>query len=247
MKLLIPSLLLLLCTNIQPLHAQHGSNEHSLKENEIHRPVIALIGDSTVTDTAGWGKAFAARFGDKVVVKNFAAGGRSSKSWLAEGRMEAVLKAKPDYALIQFGHNGQPGKGPERETDPETTYREHLQIYIRKLTEIGASPILVSSVTRRDFNSEGKISTRNGRTLSLLPWATAAREVAADAGIPFVDLYHRSVDFHNQTGKETSNTFSPKQGDITHFNEAGATAIANLVVDELRRINSPLVPLLDSE
>jgi len=213
------------------------------------RVVIALIGDSTMTDAAGWGKAFAERLGDSVVVKNFAAGGRSAKSWLAEGRMEAVLEAKPDFALIQFGHNGQPGKGPARETDPATTYREFLKVYVETLREIGVQPILVSSVTRRDFTTEGKIRIQLSEeivpgekvTRPLLPWAEAAKEVAAELGVPFVDLYRLSVAYHDKIGKEESEAFSPKEGDITHFNEQGAKVIADLVIAELVRIESAIV------
>jgi lysophospholipase L1-like esterase len=65
---------------------------------------IALIGDSTVTDTSGWGKAFADRFGGEVTVVNFSVGGRSSRSWHDEQRLPPALAEKPDYVLIQFGH-----------------------------------------------------------------------------------------------------------------------------------------------
>ncbi len=204
--------------------------------------VVALIGDSTVTDTAGWGAAFADRFGSNVEVKNFAAGGRSAKSWLAEDRLPEVLEAKPDYVLIQFGHNGQPGKGPDRETDPATTYREFLRRYVDEFRAIGAKPILVSSVTRRDYDLSGKIrvdpsKTKNPEdrvTLPLRPWAEACKEVAEKTETPFVDLYGASAAYHNHIGETASWHFSPKENDITHFNSAGAEAIANLVIDGLR-------------
>ena len=131
--------------------------EFSIAEDSEKKITIALIGDSTVTETAGWGAAFAKRFSPHVTVHNFSAGGRSAKSWLAEDRLPAALAVKPDCVLIQFGHNGQPGKGPKRETDPATTYRELLKQYVQEFREIGARPILVSSVTRRDFTGEGKI------------------------------------------------------------------------------------------
>src|SRR4051812_44690800 len=77
---------------------------------------IALAGDSTVNDKTGWGIGFAKAMNDQAEVTNFAKGGRSSKSFIDEGHWQKVLDAKPDYVLIQFGHNDQPGKGPERET-----------------------------------------------------------------------------------------------------------------------------------
>lgn len=205
--------------------------------------VVALIGDSTVTDRAGWGKAFAESFDKTITVKNFAAGGRSSKSFHDEGRFGPVLVLKPDYLFIQFGHNGQPGKGPKRETDPNTTYQEWLEYYVTKAREMGTEPIILSSVTRRDFTKEGKIRVEQvpgyvpaeGEkvTLPLREWSEAAKAVAEKMDVPFIDLYSLSVEYHNQIGPEKSAAFNPKEGDITHFNEAGARAIADLIVREL--------------
>lgn len=208
-------------------------------EKEI---VVALVGDSTVTDSAGWGAAFAENFRTQVRVQNFAAGGRSAKSWLAENRLPAVLATKPDYVLIQFGHNGQPGKGPERETDPATTYRDYLRRYVNEFRAIDARPILISSVTRRDFTGEGMIRTLPpaetvfgvGVTRPLLPWAEGAGAVAEEMDVPFIDLYRASVVLHNRLGETASRAFSPQPDDITHFNELGAAATANLVIDGLR-------------
>ncbi len=73
--------------------------------------------------------------------------------------MAAVLKERPDIVFIQFGHNGQPGKGEARETDPETTYPEFLKQYVDTLKAVGARPVIVSSVTRRVFKESGEILT----------------------------------------------------------------------------------------
>jgi len=189
---------------------------------------IALIGDSTVTDTAGWGKAFADRFGPEVTVQNFAMGGRSSKSWYNENRLNAVLSAKPNYALIQFGHNDQPGKGPDRETDPATTYKEHLRLYVTALRKVGTQPILVSSVVRRTFNKDNRIDS------DLAPYAEAAKAVAQELKVPFVDLYAVSAAYHNRIGSEASMALNLKEGDRTHFNRKGAEAIADLIIQELK-------------
>lgn len=189
---------------------------------------IALIGDSTVTDSAGWGKAFAERFDAGVKVRNFAMGGRSSKSWYNEKRLPPVLSAKPDYALIQFGHNDQPGKGPDRETDPATTYRDYLRLYVRELRAVGTKPVLVSSVVRRTFGKDGRIDS------NLAPWAEAAKAVAKEMNVPLIDLYASSAALHNRLGPEASMAFNLKEGDRTHFNAKGAAAIAGLIVDDLK-------------
>ena len=199
---------------------------------------IVLIGDSTVTDDAGWGKAFASRFGDTVTVHNLAVGGRSAKNWYDEQRLPEALALKPDFVLIQFGHNGQPGKGPERETDPATTYRDFLRMYVNAFREIGAQPILVSSVTRRTFDSQGRI------TSTLTPWAQAAGAVAAEMKVPFIDLHTSSVALHNEMGAEASMRFNLQQNDRTHFNETGAQAIADLIVRDLKRLSPRLAGFL---
>src|SRR5262245_47046385 len=84
---------------------------------------ILLVGDSTVTDKEGWGPGFKAMLSNDVVCTNLALGGRSSKSYRNEGHWDEVMKLKADYVLIQFGHNDFPGKGPARETKPDTEFR----------------------------------------------------------------------------------------------------------------------------
>ena len=94
---------------------------------------ISMIGDSTMSSYAkppadrptltGWGQVFGLYFNDSVQVHNHAASGRSSKSFLKEGRWEPVLAEKPNYVFIQFGHNDQPGKG-DRTTDPNTNFEQ---------------------------------------------------------------------------------------------------------------------------
>src|SRR5215213_5819051 len=105
---------------------------------------IVFAGDSTVTDGSGWGLGFARSMNDSAEVINLSRGGRSSKSFRDEGWWRKVLDEKPDYVLIQFGHNDQPGKGPERETDPKTTFRENLVRNVDEARAIGAKPVLLT-------------------------------------------------------------------------------------------------------
>src|SRR5262249_35140319 len=91
---------------------------------------VVLVGDSTVTDDSGWGTGFKPLAGPDIDVQNTAANGRSSKSFLDEGRWRGAVALKGQYYLIQFGHNDEPGKGPERETDPKTTYFQNMARYV---------------------------------------------------------------------------------------------------------------------
>ncbi|MGP3965077.1 GDSL-type esterase/lipase family protein [Nonomuraea sp. 3N208] len=108
---------------------------------------ILLVGDSTVTDFDGWGPGFRARLVPGTECLNHAMGGRSSKSYRDEGFWDKALATRADHVLIQFGHNDQPGKGPERETDPETEYAANLARYVTEARAAGMRPALVTSLT----------------------------------------------------------------------------------------------------
>jgi pectinesterase len=143
-----------------------------------------LVGDSTVNDGGGWGPGFRASFGSDVEVVNFAQNGRSSKSFRDEGLWAPALTGKPNYILIQFGHNDGPGKGPDRETDPKTTFRENMSRYIDEARAAGAQPVLVTSIVRRVFDEDGKVKRD-----SLVSYVEAVRELAAAQKVPLIDLY----------------------------------------------------------
>jgi lysophospholipase L1-like esterase len=219
---------------------------------DVSNPVkIVLIGDSTVAPKSGWGDAFARLLKPGVECVNMARGGRSSKSYRDEGHWKKALEAKPDWLLIQFGHNDMPGKGPERETDAKTTFREGLARYIAEAREAGAKPVLVTSLTRRNFNAEGKIDPANlvssmdaqaGTQLrdSLTNYVEATKAVAAEQKVPLLDLNARSIEQMNQLGPQAAVAFDaaskdPAHPDRTHLSAEGATKTAELVAAEIRR------------
>lgn len=209
---------------------------------EETRTRVALAGDSTVTDSAGWGAAFAKLLGPNAECLNLARGGQSTKSFRDSGNWKKVIDSKPAYILIQFGHNDMPGKGPNRETDPETTYRQNLIRFIEEARAIGAKPIIVTSLTRRVFDN-GKIRGE------LKPYADAATKVATEQQVPLVDLFTRSVELHNKLGLAESDTFNPpgkdaKTTDRTHLNAHGAEVIASIIAEELRKTAPDLAKLL---
>jgi pectinesterase len=183
---------------------------------------IVLAGDSTVTDESGWGLGFAAYLKPELAeCVNTAKGGRSSKSFRDEGHWQKALDAKGTYVLIQFGHNDQPGKGPERETDPQTTYRANMERYVDEVRAAGGKPVLVTSIARRRFDESGK-KVRG----DLDAYADVVRAVAKDKGVPLIDLYAMSIDTYESLGRDGCLEFSPvgKDGkvDNTHFNLVGS-------------------------
>ena len=157
---------------------------------------VTLVGDSTVAEDGGWGPGFRASFGPPVETTNLAANGRSSKSFRAEKRWDAVIAGKPDYVLIQFGHNDVPGKGPDRETDAATTFRENMARYVDEARAAGATPVLVTSIVRRNFDSGGTL-----RVDSLAPYVNAVRALAAERRIPLIDLYRLTVRAGRKAGR----------------------------------------------
>jgi lysophospholipase L1-like esterase len=197
------------------------------------KPRIILVGDSTVTDNAGWGLGFKQLLSDQAECVNTAAGGRSSKSFIDEGRWKDALALKGDYYLIQFGHNDEPGKGLDRETEPRTTYREFMARYVDDARAAGAKPILVTSLTRRQWDSSGRINS------SLVPYAEVVKALAREKHVPLVELHARSVALCEQLGRDKCYEFSPLKGtnqyDNTHLNAKGSLLFARLVVEELVR------------
>lgn len=201
-------------------------------ENRIR---LVLVGDSTVTDHAGWGGGFKQLLPPAVEILNTARSGRSSKSFRDEGHWSHALALHGDYYLIQFGHNDQPGKGPARETDPDTTYAENLARYVDDARAIGAQPILVTSLCRRTFRTDDPAKLDD----TLAPYAAAARRVAAEKNVPLIDLHGRSIELCEKLGPAAVEAFNPpteKGPDRTHLDAAGSLVFARLVADDLRRI-----------
>ena len=205
---------------------------------------LVLVGDSTVNDRTGWGSGFKQFLTAGAECTNTAQGGRSSKSFIAEGHWAGALALKGDYYLIQFGHNDEPGKGPDRETDPATTYAQNMARYVDEVRALGAKPILVTSLTRRNFDpaQPGKLKPNLG------PYVEAVKKLAAEKQVPLIDLHALSVALCEKLGPgETAKLNPPKADgtpDTTHLDAAGSVVFARLVVDELRRVAPELASVL---
>ena len=203
---------------------------------------IALVGDSTVTDAIGWGRGFERHLTDRAHCVNLARNGRSSRSYIAEGHWQRALAEGADYVLIQFGHNDMPGKGPERETDPATTYREFLARYVEEARAAGATPILVTSLTRRFFTAEGRIAS------DLVPYVEAAKQVASAKDVPLVDLHARSIELLDRAGPDAADQLgiinADGTRDRTHLSERGSLAFGAIVAEELGKAVPGLAPYI---
>jgi pectinesterase len=214
-----------------------------------HKIKIVLVGDSTVADSSGWGLGFN-EFVDtnKAECINVARGGRSTLSFMREGRWTNALALKADYYLVQFGHNNQPGK-PGRSTDMPT-FIANMKQYAEEARAIGAVPVLVTPLTRRQWDKDNPAKINS----TLEPYAEDVRKIAADEHVPLVDLHARSIELCEKLGREKCYEFSPVKVtdgtnayDGTHLVGKGRVMFARLVVEELRKTVPQLATVLLAE
>lgn len=207
------------------------------------RPLrLVIVGDSTVCNypatspNRGWGQFIQERFKDGTVrVINLAASGRSTKTFIREGRWKKALEEKPDYVLIQFGHNDSHGRGHPEATDASGDYKDYLRRYVDESRAVGATPVLVTPMVRRNFDDQGKIAEPTGSG-NLLPYVNAMKEVGREKKVAVIDLYTSSKVLAETLGPTKSAELANKAGDHTHFNEKGARAMADLVMKELPEV-----------
>lgn len=228
-----------------------------------NKPTLHTIGDSTVRnsnkETWGWGTPIASLFDTtKIKVQNDAMAGRSTRTFLSEGRWDKVLAAlKPgDFVTMQFGHNegsapdttkaGRRGvlKGTGEETKeliwpdgkPETvhTYGWYIRKFIRETKAKGATPIVVSMIPRNQFK-DGKVIRASNN------YGKWAAEIAQQENAFFIDLNKITADKYDAWGAEKVKTFFP--GDHTHTNLDGAKVNAESVVEGLKSLKD--CPLKD--
>lgn len=206
----------------------------ALAENAV---TVGLIGDSTVAVQSGWGPAFAERFDSRAKILHYAKNGATLQA--LSKKLDELVQLKPDYVLIQFGHNDQ-------KRYDTTVYSDHLRSYVQRIRKSGGKAVIVSSVTRRSFDADGKIVSNlvKNEKWTLTDYANAAEAVAAELNLPFIDLHRASIAHHNKIGREESMTYNFKEGDKTHFNRKGAEAITDLILEELKTVLPELATFL---
>lgn len=232
---------------------------------------IFVIGDSTAAEKShpesqperGWGMVLQGCFDDKILVDNHAVNGRSSKSFIDEGRWQKVLdKIKPgDYVFIQFGHNDEKPK-PDRHTDPGSTFDANLKKYVLETRDKGGIPVLFNAVVRRcyyaenlkqdddeklrntTFDGEEKINSDTLIDTHGL-YVVAPKNVARELNVPFVDATKITHDIETEMGIVNSRKLHmwlkpgevasiPKgRKDNTHYTIYGARIVANALADAI--------------
>jgi lysophospholipase L1-like esterase len=192
----------------------------------------------------GWGEFLQEYLGPDVRIENRAVNGRSTRSFLAEGRLTDIEQefSAGDLLLIQFGHNDQKLEDPARYTNPHTEYRQNLRVFIDSARSRGGFPVLLTSVSRRSFTADGE---PDPQAVGLYP--EAMREVAAETGTPLLDIFASSQQLYRTLGAEGSQqlfmhlppgshpNYPDGITDNTHFSRAGAQQIAGLVARALQQ------------
>lgn len=216
---------------------------------------LLIAGDSTAADYGpsrypqmGWGMMLKCGLSPDVDVINLARGGRSTRTFLAEGLWDGLVhQLRPgDTVLIQFGHNDANRAKPERYAPADTVYRDNLLRFIHDARRAGATPVLLTPVARRSFE--------NGRAKAdFADYSAVVRAVAAETGAKLIDLEALSRAWLDRKGAEASKAYylhytaddgiaAYPEGiaDDTHFSELGARGIAELVADALKDLDLPI-------
>ena len=194
---------------------------------------VFMIGDSSMANKPldkenqerGWGQMLPIYFEGPIKVDNHAVNGRSSKSFIDEGRWEKVREQiRPgDYVIIQFGHNDEKAKSPDRYTVPGSTFDANLKKFVSETREKGGTPILMNSIVRRNFPANGIAAAQTDdrqktwkKGLENYPaegdtlvdthgdYRIAPRNVAEEMGVAFVDMNALTHELVQGLGKDAS-------------------------------------------
>jgi lysophospholipase L1-like esterase len=223
--------------------------------------VVYLAGDSTMAQKiyerrpeTGWGEQLQQFFKlDEVRIENHARNGRSTRTFISEGRWSAIVgKLKSgDYVFIQFGHNDSSADKLDRYTPPQD-YRANLIRFVADVRAKQSTPVLLTPVMRRRFDAAGKVQDSHGE------YPDIVRAVAKEQKVTLLDMHRDSFAFLADTGEEKSKSLfmilQPNESanypqglnDNTHFTPAGALAMAQLAVQEIKSSDLELKRLLSS-
>jgi DNA sulfur modification protein DndE len=213
---------------------------------------VYLIGDSTMADKPtpdvnperGWGQLLPRFFQKNVVVRNYAVNGRSTKSFIDEGRWTTVLSqlTAGDVVLIEFGHNDEKIEDSTRYAAPRTVYRRNLARFVSDARAKRAMPILITPIVRRKFDANGTLEDTHGE------YPSVVREVATALDVPLVDLQAMTDSLVRRAGPldsqklyvwvapGESSMYPEGRQDDTHLSVVGANEVAKLAARSLRLV-----------
>lgn len=218
---------------------------------------IFMMGDSTMKynniltyPQTGWGQVVELFVNEGVRVIDYAENGRSTKSFIAEGRFQRILDEidKGDFVICQFGHNDEKINDPSRYTEPYGEYQKNLAYFHDEVLSHGGNIVYATSITRHKF-SEGKCINSHG----LYPQAML--DFCKENGYTCIDMNQLTIDLYTKLGEEATKKFHmifPAQkystyidgmNDHSHLVYEGAIRIAELFVRAIYKTNDPIKKL----
>lgn len=220
---------------------------------------VYLAGDSTAANKTadkrpetGWGEMLQQFFDpSKVKIDNRALNGRSTTSFIAEGKWKALIDAvkKDDFVFMQFGHNDQKKENADRYAGPDA-FKANLIRFVEEVRAKGANPVLMTPVMRRRFDGEGKFYDTHGG------YPGFTRTVAADHKVPLIDMHQKSqaviVRYGVEGSKKLFLQLAPGEDpnypkgveDNTHFSPLGAEEMAKAAVEGIKEAKLELAKYL---
>lgn len=212
------------------------------------KPLTKTVTDSVSGDSfeepfleRGWGQLLPEFISDKAIVENYAGNGRSTRTFIAEGRWTKLIEntSPGDFVIIQFGHNDEvPTK--KSYTEP-AQFRLNFVAFVNEVRAKGAYPILCTSVARRKFDEQGNLVATHDEYPEII------RAVAKQENVPLIDMERITSEWLQNAGVEKSKSFFHKIApgvsklypkgldDDTHFNEKGAASVAEFFIREVER------------
>lgn len=209
---------------------------------------IMQYNDCTTYPLTGWIQGLVRFFPPETEFHNYARNGRSTKSFIDEGRFDVVRTeaCSGDFVLIGFGHNDEKAEDPTRYTAPDADglFRKNLAYFVTELRAVGALPILLTPVVRRKFGADGKIENTHG------DYPAAVIETAAALKVPCINLTALSAALVEKMGAEDSkrlfmnfgaglyDNYSAGKEDNSHLRPDGAYAVSRLAATEISRLSA---------
>ena len=227
------------------------NSEDGKETDVVQKDNDNIAGDSTAADydksehpMHGWGQMLSQLFDETVEVENKAMCGRSTKSFIDEGRLEEIEHkiTEGDYLLIQFGHNDEKKEDETRYTRPFIEYKENLKIFAETAKRKEAYPVFLTPIVRRWFNEDRELTNTHGEYIN------AMKDLAGELNVPLIDMHRKTWDSVSGLGPEESKklymcvepgrfkNYPDGLNDNTHLIKKGAIHVAGMVSEGIKEL-----------
>lgn len=215
---------------------------------------IFMMGDSTMKynnittyPQVGWGQFLHMFTQNEWLIEDHAENGKSTKSFLAEGRFDVILsRLQPnDYVICQFGHNDGKIDDATRFTKPYGDYQKNLKYFADKVMEKCAKIIFATPIARHKFVDGILVNTHTD-------YQNAMLQFCQENGYTCIDMSSLTMDLYSMLGEEESKKFHmifpagvyanypDGMDDHTHLRYVGALTIAEIFVRAVAKTNHPI-------